>query len=129
VGDTSASAASFLTEMRSSSIAASSNTGTSFYVQRPCDAYWNTEMSDYVVEAGPIDVTESGLRDWEKTDEYVLENLKVINPKNFSWPHIEKSMWVECSGPSRKLEFREYVELYHSLRPKYPLPKGWKKHN
>lgn len=101
---------------------------TSFYVQKPCDEYWNTGMTDCVIEAGPIDVSESGLYDWQKTDEYVRDNLKVINPKDFAWPHVEKRMWVECSGPSRKLEFREYVELYHSLKPERPLPKGWKEH-
>lgn len=101
---------------------------TSFYVQKPGDEYWNTGMTNCVIEASPIDVSESGLADWRKTDEYVRQNLKVITPKEFSWPFVKKSLWEECSGPSRKLEFREYVQLYHSLRPKHPLPSGWKEH-
>ena len=99
---------------------------TRFYVQKPCDEYWNTGMTDWVIEARPIDISEKGLSAWQKTDEYVQENLKVLNPKKFGWPHVEKEMWVECSGPSRKLEYREYVALYHSLQPGCPLPKGYK---
>ncbi len=103
-------------------------TNTGFYVQKPCDEYWNTGMGDCVIEAGPIDVSESGLDDRQKTDEFVRDYMKVINPKNFSWPHVRKSMWVECSGPSRELGSREYIELYHSLKPECPLPKGWKEY-
>lgn len=99
---------------------------TNFYVQKPIDEYWNTVMTDCVIEACPIDVSENGLAEWKKTDEYVREHLKVITPENFGWPFVKKSKWVECPGPSRKLEFREYVQLYHSLRPEHPLPIGWK---
>lgn len=99
---------------------------TGFYVQKPCDCEWNTGLPKWVIEARPIDVSESGLYDWQKTDEYVRDMLIVISPENFDWPHVDKSFWVKCSGPSRKLELVEYVELYHSLDPKRPLPEGWK---
>ncbi len=103
----------------------STSTGTGFYVQKPNDEFWNTFLSNWVIEALPIDISDSSLKDWEKTDTYVRGKLKVINPKNFDWPHIDKSMWVKCSGPSRKLEFREYVKLYQSLNPEHPLPPKW----
>lgn len=104
-------------------------TSTGFYVQKPGDEYWNTAiLPSCVIEAGPIDISERGLEDWQKTDEYVQNHLKVIHPKDFAWTHVEKSKWVKCLGPSRKLTAIEYVRLYHSLDPARPLPKGWTEH-
>lgn len=104
-------------------------TGSKFYIPTPVDEYWGTGFPKCVVEAIPVDPTASGLYEWQRTDQYVRENLKVINPpRGFVWPHIEKDRWVECSGPSRKLEPVEYIELYHSLNPNFPLPKGWKEY-
>jgi len=38
-------------------------TGSGFYVQIPGDEHWNVEMPPrYVIEAGPIDVSDSDLR-------------------------------------------------------------------
>lgn len=99
---------------------------TNFYVQIPADEHWNTRMTSCVIEASPIDVSESGLDNRRKTERYVRENLKVINPKDFNWSFVKKCDWVECSGPVRKLDYREYVQLYHSLNPDHPLPKGWR---
>ncbi|HSX10568.1 MAG TPA: hypothetical protein VLF94_02490 [Chlamydiales bacterium] len=98
--------------------------GTKFYVQKPGDEYWNVGMINYVIEAGPIDVSERGLYDWQKTDEFVRDHLKVVTPKSFAWPHVEKRAWIECSGPSRLLNQKEYVKLYHALVPAHPLPEG-----
>lgn len=99
--------------------------GTSFYVQKPVDQYWNTGMANWVVEAAPIDNADSSLSSWQKTDEYVRSHLKVINPKTFSWPIIDKGFWVECAGPVRKLERNDYMQLVHSIMPQRPLPTDW----
>ncbi len=104
------------------------STPTSFYVQKPCDQYWSTGLRPCVIEAGPVDISESDLTEWQKTDEFVEEHLKVIHPNNLGWKYVDKTLWTECSGPSRELDFKQYVELYHSLKPKRPLPTGWKEH-
>ncbi len=112
---------------------------TRFYIHVPVDKHWNTYGFLYVIEAGPIDVSESGLDDWEKTfvrkylkaDEFVRDYLKAIAPEDFSIGAsrlLKKRSWKECTGPARTLSFREYVELYHSLDPELPLPEGWEKH-
>ena len=95
---------------------------TNFYVQKPQDKHWNVGMTNYVIEAGPIDINDEGLLNWQKTDEFVRDHLKVIKPENFSWPLVEKASWVECNGPARRLGFEEYFKLYHSLDPEHPLP-------
>lgn len=102
------------------------STNTHFYVQMPCDEYWNVYFSNFVIEAGSVDVSEIGLYDWQKTDRYVRDNLKVISQNMRSaWPYVSKNRWVKCEGPARTLSFREYVALYHAMDPQHPLPKGW----
>ena len=98
-------------------------TSTSFYVQKPCDEFWNTPMKRCVIEAESIDISET-----RKISKYAEKELRVINPKDFAndWSTVHKCRWIECPGPVRKLEFREYVQLYHSLKPEHPLPEGWK---
>lgn len=105
-------------------------TSTGFYVHKPLDDHWNISAAtpNYVIEARPIDEQTDPLYDWQKTDEYIRDNLKVINPKSFGWHYVKKIMWVKCEGPFRKLKFRDYVELYHSLKSEHPLPKGWEQH-
>lgn len=103
-----------------------STTSTNFYVQKPQDVHWNVGMHpNYVIEAGPIDLADSELYDFQKTDEFVRDYLKVIKPKPWGWLTVKKSMFLECSGPVRKLEIKEYIELVHSLLPERPLPKYW----
>ena len=68
------------------------SSSTSFFVQKPNGEYWNTGMTKCVIEAGPIDISEPGLLEYRKTDEYVRDHLKVIQPKDFGWPFIKKSV-------------------------------------
>lgn len=100
-------------------------TGSSFYVQKPQDQYWNTGCTGYVIEAVPLDIKDNETPEFMRTQEYADTYLKVINPpkSDFSWRQVLKSNWIECSGPVRKLNFKEYTALYHSLRPNHPLPK------
>lgn len=92
------------------------STATSFYIQRPCDIAWNTGMRNCVIEARPIDAV------WEQTDTVAKTMLQVIKPQDFGFSFVAKDAWVECSGPSRRLTFKQYVALYRSLYPEHPLP-------
>lgn len=97
---------------------------TNFYVQRPADEYWNTAMGDFVIKASNIDPEDASLPTWQRTAEFVKNNLRVLEPKDFSWPIVRKNAWAECKGPARKLDADEYVFLYNKLDPSRPLPPG-----
>lgn len=104
----------------------SATTNTNFYVQIPRDERWCIIMDNWVIEAAPINPKDETLLEHQKTDEYVYEFLKVIAPKKYLVAVVPKDKWVKCDGPSRPLDFKSYVALYHSIEPSRPLPLGWK---
>lgn len=106
-------------------------TNTVFYVQIPNGENWNVSVSpNCVIEGIPVNQLDEKLptwlkNGWVKPEEYI----KIVNPKDFEWgPFIRIIAWQKCEGPARKLEFDEYVNLYRTLNPNYPLPKNWKVH-
>lgn len=97
-------------------MSAVTNQATKFYIEKPGDEYWNTGYPKEVIE-----VDESPL------DEYGERSLKVLNTAEFAqkWPSVSSIFFIECSGPARKLNYKEYVLLVHSLLPNRKLPVGF----
>jgi hypothetical protein len=91
---------------------------TKFCVELPSNEYWNTSRPKEIIEV-----------EEQPPDMWGNISFKVLAPASFAnkWPIVRKSIYIECSGPSRALDFNDYVQLIHSLKPDIPLPKEWKK--
>ena len=50
-------------------------------MQKPVDQYWNTPAGDLVIKASLIDPSDESLASCQRTDDYVQNYLKVIEPK------------------------------------------------
>ena len=104
--------------------------GTSFYIIKPVDEYWNAGMGRVIIEATEeIDehwyqkALDAGVEEERAANAYTT--LNVIAPENFSWKRVKKGLFIECpeDGPARYLSYEEWFELVHRLRPDIPLPK------
>ena len=96
------------------------------YVQIPIDAYWNTKLPDYVIEARPAEGADF---DWGTADAYVQKFLIVINPKDYAVKRTEKRLWTHCNGPALQLKPLQYIYLYHNIDPFQALPPNIKIRN
>lgn len=88
-----------------------------FFIEPPGDEYWNTGYGKGIIEA-----EEQPVNEWGSV------SLKVLAPASFAskWPSVSKRFFIECSGPVRTFDYKGYVHFIHSIRPDFPLPKGWK---
>jgi len=87
-----------------------------FFIEPPCDEYWNTGHPNQIIE-----VEEQPATEWGGV------SLKVLAPESFAskWPSVSKRLFIECSGPVRTFDYKGYVHFIHSIRPDIPLPKGF----
>jgi hypothetical protein len=94
-----------------------------FYIQIPEREYWTTDGGKWVIEAEPVE-NHPYLASYAKTVKHASTYLRIIKPGagELSSEYVRKEYWTECYGPARKLDFREYVALYHSIDPSLPLP-------
>lgn len=97
-----------------------SASASKFFIELPGDEHWNTLHTRGVV----IEAQEQPINKWQ----HVV--LTVLAPESFAsrWPTVNKSDFIECSGPARKLDTKEYVRFIHAIEPRIPLPKRWTDH-
>lgn len=97
-----------------------------YYVQRPIGPAWKTNYENCVIKAKTktlFIVNESSSE--SKVDKAFSTFLEIVEPSDYPCRVLPKSDWVECSESSRRLSFGQYVDLYHSIEPDLPLPRGW----
>lgn len=95
-----------------------------YYVQHPVDKNWGTSFRNWVIIAEEIDISDCGLNEWQKTEAYARDYLKVVT-KDYDPLFIKKESWIACKKARKEglLSFHEYVKIVHDEKPELPIPK------